>query len=115
MSELGIKPAQVTQALQSENANVPGGFLDVGARSFSLKTSGSYSSLDQIKDTVVAAVGGLIVRVRDVAEVSWQNQPLSYIGRFNGKRAVLRNRESEGRLQHSGCERTHRDGLEALR
>jgi len=32
MSELGIKPVQVTQALQSENANVPGGFLDVGGR-----------------------------------------------------------------------------------
>jgi multidrug efflux pump subunit AcrB len=89
MSELGIKPAQVTQALQSENANVPGGFLDVGARSFSLKTSGNYSSLEQVKDTVAASVGGQIVRVRDVAEVSWQNQPLSYIGRFDGKRAVF--------------------------
>jgi multidrug efflux pump subunit AcrB len=89
MSELGIKPAQVTQAVQSENANVPGGFLDVGARSFSVKTSGSYSSPEQVNDTVVAAVGGRIVRVRDIAAVSWQNQPLSYIGRFNGKRAVF--------------------------
>jgi len=89
MAELGIKPIQVTQALQSGNANVPGGFVDVGARSFSLKTSGSYSSLEQVKDTVVAAVGGRIVRVREVADVSWQNQPLSYIGRFTGKRAVF--------------------------
>jgi multidrug efflux pump subunit AcrB len=89
MSELGIRPLQVTQALQSENANVPGGFVDVGARSFSVKTSGSYSSLDQVKDTVVAAAGGRIVRVRDVANVSWESQPLSYIGRFNGKRAVF--------------------------
>jgi multidrug efflux pump subunit AcrB len=89
MSALGIKPVQVTQALQSENANVPGGLVDVGARGFSLKTLGSYSSLDQVRDTVVAAVGGRIARVRDVAEVSWQNQPLSYIGRFNGERAVF--------------------------
>lgn len=89
MSELGVRPSQVTQALQSENANVPGGFLDIGARSFSLKTSGSYSSPEQVKETVVAAAGGRIVRVRDVADVSWQSQPLSYIGRFNGKRAVF--------------------------
>lgn len=89
MSELGIRPAQVTQAVQSENANVPGGFVDVGARSFSVKTSGSYSSLEQVKDTVVAALGGRIVRVRDVANVSWESQPLSYTGRFNGKRAVF--------------------------
>src|SRR5262249_25455481 len=82
-------PAQMTQALQSDNADIPGGFVDVGARSFSLKTSGSYTSPDEVKDTVVAAVGGRIVRVRDVANVSWESQPLSYIGRFNGKRAVF--------------------------
>ena len=38
MAELGLKPPQVIQALQSENADIPAGALDVGARSFSLKT-----------------------------------------------------------------------------
>jgi len=89
MAELGVRPQQVTQAVQSENANVPGGSVDIGARTFSLKTSGNYSSLDQVRDTVVASVSGRIVRVRDVAEVSWQTQPWSYIGRYNGKRAVF--------------------------
>jgi multidrug efflux pump subunit AcrB len=89
MSELGVRPSQVTQALQSDNANVPGGSVDIGSRSFSLKTSGSYTSLEEVKDTVVAAVGGRIVRVADIADVSWQSQPLTYVGRFNGKRAVF--------------------------
>ena len=89
MAELGVKPAQVTQALQSENANVPGGSLDVGARTFALKTTGSYVSLEQVRDTVVAAAGERTVRVRDVAQVSWDTQPWTYIGRFNGKRAVF--------------------------
>ena len=89
MAGLGIRPQQVIDAVQSENANVPGGFIDIGARSFSLKTSGNYTSLDQVRDTVVLAAGGRIVRVRDVADVSWQSQPWSYIGRFNGKRAVF--------------------------
>ncbi|MFO7276883.1 MAG: efflux RND transporter permease subunit [Pseudomonadota bacterium] len=89
MSELGIAPARVVQALQSENANIPAGFVDLGPRTFSLKTSGSYSSLDEVRDTVVAAVDGRIVRVRDIARVSWETQPYSYIGRFNGKRAVF--------------------------
>ena len=89
MAELGIKPAQVIQALQSENANVPGGAVDVGARTFSLKTTGSYSSLDQVRETVVAAAGSRIVRVRDVGEISWNTRPWTYIGRFNGKRAVF--------------------------
>src|SRR5688572_23607797 len=89
MSELNIVPAQVINAVQSENANIPAGFLDLGARSFSLKTSGSYASLDQVSDTVVASVEGRIVRIRDVAEVSWNTSAYSYTGRFNGKRAVF--------------------------
>jgi multidrug efflux pump subunit AcrB len=41
MSELNLAPAQVIAAVQSENANIPAGFIDLGTRSFSLKTSGS--------------------------------------------------------------------------
>ncbi len=89
MAELNIPPAQLIAAVQSENANIPAGFIDLGARSFSLKTSGSYSSLDQVRDTVIASAGGRIVRVRDVAEVSWNTSAYSYTGRFNGKRAVF--------------------------
>jgi multidrug efflux pump subunit AcrB len=89
MAELGVTPGQVISALQSENANIPAGFIDMGSRSFSLKTSGSYVSLDQVRNTVVAAAGGRIVRARDIAEIGWQTRPFSYIGRYNGKRAVF--------------------------
>jgi multidrug efflux pump subunit AcrB len=89
MAELSLAPAAVIAALQSENANVPAGFVDLGPRSFSLKTSGSYASLDEVRDTVVTSVNGRIVRVRDIADVSWETQPWSYVGRFNGKRAVF--------------------------
>ena len=89
MAEIGLTPNQVSAALQSENANIPSGFVDLGPRSFSLKTSGSYKTLDEVRDTVVASVGSRIVRVRDIAKVSWQSKPLNYIGRFNGKRAVF--------------------------
>ena len=89
MAELGLKAQQVMQALQSENADIPAGALDVGARSFSLKTLGSYKSLEEVRDTVIAAAGGRIVRVRDVAEVGWDTQTWSYVGRFDGKRAVF--------------------------
>jgi multidrug efflux pump subunit AcrB len=89
MSELNIAPPQVLAAVQSENANIPAGFVDLGSRSFSLKTSGNYESLDQVRDTVVAAVDGRIVRIRDMAEVNWNTAAYSYTGRFMGKRAVF--------------------------
>lgn len=89
MAQMHTTPDQLLQALQSENANIPAGFIDIGNRSFSLKTSGGYSSLDQVRDTVIGGAAGHIVRVRDVAEVSWASATLSYIGRYNGKRAVF--------------------------
>jgi multidrug efflux pump subunit AcrB len=89
MSELNLAPAQIIGAVQSENANIPAGFVDLGPRSFSLKTSGSYETLDQVRDTVVASIDGRIVRIRDVAEVEWSTAAYSYTGRYKGKRAVF--------------------------
>jgi CzcA family heavy metal efflux pump len=89
MAELNLSPNQVIGGIQSENANIPAGFIDLGARSFSLKTSGSYDSLDQVRDTVIASTEGRIVRIRDVADVSWNTGVYSYTGRYNGKRAVF--------------------------
>lgn len=89
MAELRLAPSKVIEALQSENTTVPGGAIDVGSRSFSVKTSGSYESLEEVRDTVVAAVDGRTVRIRDVAEVNWDTQEHTYLGRFNGQRAVF--------------------------
>jgi multidrug efflux pump subunit AcrB len=89
MAELKLAPSKVIDALQSENTTVPGGAIDVGSRSFSVKTSGSYESLDEVRDTVVAAVDGRTVRIRDVAEVDWDTKEHTYTGRFNGQRAVF--------------------------
>jgi multidrug efflux pump subunit AcrB len=89
MAELKLAPSRVMQALQSENANIPGGSIDVGSRTFSLKTSGSYATLDEVRDTVVAVADGRSVRVRDIAEVTWDTQEHTYVGRYNGQRAVF--------------------------
>ncbi len=89
MGELRLAAAQVIRAIESENANIPAGTLDVGARSFSLKTSGAYDNLEQVRDTVIAAVGGRSVRIRDIADVRWETQPWSFVGRYDGKRAVF--------------------------
>jgi multidrug efflux pump subunit AcrB len=89
LSRAGVSLDQVIRAVQGQNQNVPGGSVDVGLRRYNLRTSGSYTSLAQIEDTVVGAGGGKEVRVRDIADVSWQTEEQTYTGRFNGKRAVF--------------------------
>ncbi|MEA3175061.1 MAG: hypothetical protein QOF42_2472 [Gammaproteobacteria bacterium] len=85
----GVPLDRVIQTIQGQNQNVPGGSVDVGVRRYNLRTSGSYSSLEQIGDTVVGAGTGGLVKVRDIAEVSWETEEQAYTGRYNGKRAVF--------------------------
>ncbi len=54
-----------------------------------LKTSGSYDSLERVAATVVGTANNRLVRLRDVADVRWADGEQRYIGRFNGKRAVF--------------------------
>lgn len=89
LARVGVSLDQVIRTIQGQNQSVPGGSVDVGLRRYNLRTSGGYTSLDQIADTVVGAGGGREVKVRDLADVSWQTEEQTYTGRFNGKRAVF--------------------------
>ncbi len=89
LAQLRLPPTQVMQAIQSENANIPGGFADAGVRKFNVKTSGSYRTLDEVRNTVVGGNGAAIVRLADVATVEWGHEDLRHIGRWNGHRAVF--------------------------
>jgi multidrug efflux pump subunit AcrB len=89
MGRAGATLGHVELALRGENASIPGGSVDVGLRKYNLKTSGSYETLEEIADTVVASRDGRVVRLRDVAEVAWDTAEERYTGRFNGERAVF--------------------------
>ena len=89
MGRAGVTLGQVEAAVRGENASIPGGAVDVGLRKFNIKTSGSYDTLDEIEQTVVASRGGRLVMVRDVADVGWDTAEESYTGRYNGRRAVF--------------------------
>jgi multidrug efflux pump subunit AcrB len=89
LSQLHITITQIINSIQSENANIPGGSIEIGPKKFNIKTSGSYKSLDEVKRTIVGSNMGQLVHLKDVAEVSWKDGELKYFGRFNGKRAVF--------------------------
>ena len=89
MGRAGVALGQIEGAIRGGNATIPGGAVDVGLRKFNLKTSGGYTSLDQVAETVVASRNGRSVKVRDLAEVSWENAEQLYTGRYNGQRAIF--------------------------
>ena len=89
MAQRKISLTQIIQALQSNNANIPGGNIDIGTRRFNIQTSGSFTSIDEIRNTIIDAKGAKIVYLKDVASIDYAYKDVSYIARFNGKRAVF--------------------------
>src|SRR5207247_10638669 len=66
-----------------------GGDAEAGLKSFSVRSSGGYETLDQVRATVLRGGSGRLVRLGDVAQVDWSYGDSTYRARFNGHRAVL--------------------------
>lgn len=89
MARLRIPLNRVASIIQSSNLNIPGGSIDVGVKRFSIQTSGSFESLEQIKNTVIHSDGAKVVYLRDIAEIMLTYEDNSYYARFNGQRAIF--------------------------
>jgi multidrug efflux pump subunit AcrB len=89
LSKYHISVNQVISAIQSGNANIPGGSIEVGPRKFNIKTSGNFSSIEDITEAVVGSNMGQLVRLGDIADVSWKDEDYRYLGRYNGHRAAF--------------------------
>jgi multidrug efflux pump subunit AcrB len=89
LSHLKLTISQVIGAIQSGNANIPGGSIEAGSKKFNVLTSGNYKSLEEIERTIVGAHMGQVVYLKDVAGVSWKDADIRYTGRYNGVPAVF--------------------------
>lgn len=89
MAQLHIPLNYVMGAILDANDNIPGGYIDVGNKRLNVKTSGSWQSLDEIKNTVIHAQGGQPVYLKDVADVEMGYEDAEYLARLNGKRCVF--------------------------
>jgi multidrug efflux pump subunit AcrB len=89
MAQLHITITQVISSIQSGNANIPGGSIEIGPKKFNIKTSGNYQTIEEVESTVVGSNKGQLVRLADIAEVSWKDEDSRYLGRYNGHKAVF--------------------------
>jgi multidrug efflux pump subunit AcrB len=89
LAQVGLPVGQVLGAIGGESVDIPGGDADAGHKSFSVRSSGGYETLAQVRNTVVRGGNGRLVRVGDVAQVAWGYGDSTYRARFNGRRAVF--------------------------
>ncbi|KEI70411.1 efflux RND transporter permease subunit [Endozoicomonas elysicola] len=89
MKELGIGLEDLVQAIQRSGTNLPGGHVLAGERRFTVRTSGDFKTLDQIKRTAVYYRPGNIIYVEDIAEIELTSALPTYEARYNDKRAIF--------------------------
>lgn len=89
LTQLRLTPNAVVQALSSAGDESPIGPLHAGNRRFNVKSGGFHSTISTVRATPVAAVGGDVVRVGDIATVAWATAEAQYRTSFNGQRALF--------------------------
>ncbi len=91
MTQMNISLDQIEQAIQSNNANIPGGAIKVSNKRFNIKTSGAYDDLNQIKKTVVGAYQDKIVYLDNLADVFFAYEDERWMARYNQRRSIYVN------------------------
>jgi len=85
---LGVSPGEAMAALSAGSQSIPSGSVDAGARQLSVKASGDYRSVDEVRGAVVRLAGGQAVHLRDLAQVTLGDAEPVHLVRFDGHRAV---------------------------
>lgn len=85
----GLTPADVTNAINTQNLTLPSGTAKIGNREYSVSTNSSPMDALSLNDVPVKTVNGSIVYMRDVAHVrdGWSVQ--QSVARADGKTGVL--------------------------
>ena len=88
INALGLSLDQVSKNVASANKNVPGGTLERGNLEVAVRTSGEYSSLDELRNTVVAVRQDVPIRLGEIASIEDTSTKTQRIIRINGKPGI---------------------------
>ncbi len=89
LAHYGLGISHVTHAIHTHNTAIPGGAISVGTQRFTIKTSGLYTDLNDIRRTVLQTKGSSVLYLSDVATVEFGYREHLYKTRFNGKRCLF--------------------------
>ena len=94
MNPLQLRSANITavdvmQSLKSQNLTTPGGNLETGPQSVTLRIDGRVRSVDDVARLVVRSENGRVLRLADVATVEDGAEDVESLARYDGQEAVV--------------------------
>ncbi len=84
----GLSLQSIIQTLQAENLNLPGGSVRSGNMEFMVRTTGEFANVSQIADLNIVSPTGVMVKLKEVAQVADTVEDASAYVLLNGKTAV---------------------------
>jgi HAE1 family hydrophobic/amphiphilic exporter-1 len=84
-----VTVTDVSRALQSQNIEIPGGRMDQGPQSVTLRTRGRVQSVQEFNDIVVRQTQGHPITIADVAQVEDGEANADTLANVNGVDTVL--------------------------
>ncbi len=88
LAALGLPVTLVRDALERQNADVPGGNVTGSSREQVLRTMGRLTRAEDFNDLVVTTIGGTPVRIRDLGTARDASREQRTSARLDGERAV---------------------------
>ncbi|MDP2976185.1 MAG: efflux RND transporter permease subunit, partial [Anaerolineales bacterium] len=85
----GLTLPDVVQALERNNANVGAGYIERRGEQYLIRAPGQVSSLEDLRNVVLANNSGTPIRIRDVAEVEIGQDLRTGAATDNGREVVL--------------------------
>ncbi|WP_019028760.1 efflux RND transporter permease subunit [Colwellia piezophila] len=93
LKHYGLAVRDINQVLQGRALNITPGFVDASTRRFNVKASGNFTQLVDIENTIISngnmvSANG-ILKVKDVARVSFSDAEPSYLAYFDDIPAIF--------------------------
>ena len=85
----GMTIEGISQIIASENRAIPGGQIDVGSNTYSMRVDQEFTSVEELKSLVIGTRGGANIYLRDVATVTDTEQERAQEVYNNGERTGL--------------------------
>jgi len=89
LAAYGLSIGQVRDALERQNADLPGGRVDAGFRELDLRTLGRFRAPREFLEMVVTTLDGMPIRLRDLGEVLDTTKEVRTVARLDGVPAVV--------------------------
>ena len=88
MNGYGLTINSLAQLIGAENLNSPGGQVQKGTQELTIRTTGEFESVDEIKELMIPLPSGGQIRLKDIAEVGIGHKDVNAITKANSEKSV---------------------------